>query len=80
MDNFYYPFGSFQEVYVLLYLSQKLDLEIEIDNIAKIFNKNFQKRYPSDIIKLGNLLLMLNMFKLKFIYFCLKDSKNFIIL
>ena len=52
-----------------LYLSQKLDLEIEIDNIAKIFNKNFQKRYPSDIIKLGYLLLMLNMFKLKFIYF-----------
>ncbi len=53
MNSFYYPLASFQEFYVLLFLSQKFDIEIEFDNLTKIFNQTFKKGYDSDILKLG---------------------------
>jgi hypothetical protein len=53
MNNFYYPFGSLQEVYVLLFLSHKFDLDVEFESFTSVFNASLNTSYSSEILSLG---------------------------
>ena len=53
MNSIYYPFGSLQEVYTLLFLSYKLDDIMEMDLITSIFNSSLKTAYGSEVLKLG---------------------------
>lgn len=54
MNNLFYPFGSLQEVYTLLYLSQKFDQVFEMETLAKVFNSSLKTSYNCETLKLGN--------------------------
>lgn len=59
MESLFYPLGSLQEVYCLLYLSQTFDLEIEFESLTSVFNNCLNTSYDSNILKLGSKILKL---------------------
>jgi hypothetical protein len=54
MNSLYFPFGSLQEIYTLLYLTSKFDKNIEIDTLQSVFNEALHTTHNLQTVKLGN--------------------------